>query len=232
MNRYLVMSLVLLFAAGALFAQTAAGTTQAGPNEGGTVMVNTPKGLFVMREGVLAKYDLATLKQEKELELFGAPPAAPAADADRETRTKYFTEIARRAAPALLIPKENSLLLVIGDHFASISQDTLKVEVTGDLTPLVKPTETAGGMGFGMRSESAPGYLLTGNTLYLMRGTEILAVSITTGKVLVRSALPKELQPTQMNFGGMGGMGGGRGNRGNRGGGGGGGAAPAPAPAE
>ena len=74
--------------------------------------------------------------------------------------------------------------------------------------------------------------MLVGNTLYLMRNTELLSVSITDGKVN-HSALPQDLQP-QQNFGGRGGMNGGGGPRDPRGGGGacpGSPRRPAPAPA-
>ena len=60
-----------------------------------------------------------TLKQTRELELFGAPPTAPGADADNETRMKYNTELMKRSGTALLMPRESDLLLVIGDHFCA-----------------------------------------------------------------------------------------------------------------
>ncbi len=111
MNRYLILSIVLLFAAGAVFAtSTAADTTQAGSNSGTTVIVKATKGLFVVRGGVLAKYDFATLKQVKELEMFGPPPTAPTDMTDTDARTKYFNDIQQRTAPALLIPRESDLL--------------------------------------------------------------------------------------------------------------------------
>ena len=79
---------------------------------------------------------------------------------------------------------------------ARINQETLQVGVTGGSTPVVKPVDTNSRGGFGMSMErEAPSYLLTGDTLVLMRNTEILSLSISTGKVLQRSALPKELQP-------------------------------------
>ncbi len=239
MKRFVMMSLLLVATAGLLLAQVTGSGTLTGPTSGSTVMVNTGKGLFALRAGVVAKYDFASLKLVKQLELFGNMPAAPTVDnTDRTASQAYYTALQVRMAPAIMIAKDSSLLIVIGDHFARISQETLKVEAKGDLSPAVKPaatTDTTGGRG-GMRGgmggfEAVPGYLLAGNVLCLMRSTEMLSVSITTGKVLARSALPKILQP-QNPFAGMrgrnGGFGGfnggagdtgGGGRRGNRGGG-------------
>jgi len=220
MKHLVVMSMVLVLAAGALFAQAPAPVT--GPNTGSTVLVNTPKGLFALRDGVLAKYDIATLKPAQELQLFGPMPAPPADFTDNTARQKYFSEFQRRTAPAIMIPKDTSLLVVVSDGFARINQDTLKVEASADLTPAGGTTTAAGGgMGRGFQQAAAPGFLLNGNTLYVMTGKEMLSINITDGKILARTALPQDLQPLQMNFPGGGGPGGGRGGRGNRGGGGG-----------
>jgi len=203
--------LILLLAAGALLAQ--------GPGGGGmqvtgnTLMVTTPKGLFVLRNGVLGKFDPATLKSVMTLELFGPLPAAPAAG-DRDARQAYSTEVQKRMAAPILLVKDNALLIVIGDGLARIDQDTLK----SDALTLNSPNAPAPTGQF--RQEGAPGYLLLGNTLYLMRGTEILSIDVANMKILARGPLPKELQPLQFNFGG--GFGGGGNNNRNNGGGGGG----------
>jgi uncharacterized membrane protein YgcG len=141
-------------------------------------------------------------------------------------------------AAAAMIPKDNSLLIIIGDRFGRFNQDTLAVEAKADLTNPTPAPEAENGR---PRQEPAPGYALVENTLYLLRGTEMLALSITDGKILNRSALPKELEALQFNFfggGNRGNMGGGGnrggGNRGGAGGGenGGGAAAPQGAPAQ
>jgi len=204
--------MILLLAAGAIFAQGFGGGM---PMGGNTLMVNTPKGLYALRAGVLAKFNPTTLKTDQVFELFGAMPTPPAAGADRTAMQTYFTELQRRNAPPIMLVKDDSLIVVIGDSFGRFNQDTLKAEATANLAAPGAAAPAAGGR---TRGEGEPGYLLVNNTLFLMRGTELLSINVTDGKILARTALPKELQPQQMNFP----MGGG-GNRGggNRGGGGG-----------
>ncbi|HOF86616.1 MAG TPA: hypothetical protein PLZ36_00750 [Armatimonadota bacterium] len=195
---------VILLLGGALFAQVA-------PN-GGALMVNTPKGIFALRSGVLARIAPATLKVEKVMQIYGALPEPPAQGAAREAFQQYYAEVAKRNAPAILLVKDGDLLLVTGDIFARINQDTLKVEATANLKD---PAETADPNQRGVRQEPAPGYLLVNTTLYLLRSKDILSVEITDGK-LTRQPLPAQLQPVQPTFQG----GGGRGPGGNAGGGG------------
>ena len=206
----LVMFGLMLLAASALFAQG-----YGGMGGGNALLVNTPKGLFALRAGVLAKYDAATLKPLAVFPLFGAAPEAPGANADRTAYQAYFAEMARRTVPAVMIPKDDSLLIIIGDAYARINQETMKVEAKQDLhTP--GATADAGGR---TQTEPAPGYVMAGNTLYLLRGKEMLALSISDGKILDRSPLPKELQTLQMNGMGRRTGGGGAGGAGGAGGG-------------
>ena len=208
--KHVLMLVVLLLATGALFAQGMPGDASGGDS----TIVNTPKGLFVLRSGVLAKFDAATLKQTQPLlQLFGPAPAAPKDNNDRDAQQKYNADIMRRMAPAIMLVKDNSLLLVIGDGFARINQDTLKTEAMADIKPMAVADAGQGRGGVRM-NEGMPSYLLLGNTLYLARNKELLAISIIDGKV-TRTELPKELQPLQLNFRNMfgGGNGGGGGNR-------------------
>lgn len=229
MKRLLVMGIGLLLATGSLFAQGFGGMM--GGSTGNTIMVNTTKGLFALREGVLAKIDPATMQSGKIFQLFGPAPTAPADNTDRAAQQKYYAELQRRMAPAIMIAKDSSLIIVIGDGFARIDQETLKVEATGDLSSADKTADTTAGGGMRMM-EPAPGYLLVGDKLCLMRSKEMLSVSITDGKILARAPLPKELQPIPFNFGGRGGFGGGNRGGGNRGGGAGGAGGANPAPGQ
>jgi|GEM_PF-2378513 len=221
MKHFISAVTIMLLATGAIFAQGFGGFGGGMPGGGNTLMVNTPKGLFALRGGVLAKFNATTLKSEQVVELFGPMPARPADNNNREAMQAYFTELQRRNAPPIMLVKDNSLLVVIGDIFGRFKQDTLEKEAIGYLSaPGAAATDGRG------RGEGAPCYLLVDNTLFLMRGAELLSISITDGKV-TRQPLPKELQPQQFDFrmGGDRGGGGGGGNRGggNRGGGGGGG---------
>ncbi len=192
-----VLVCVGLLLGGALFAQVA-------PN-GGALMVNTPKGIFALRSGVLARIVPATLKVDKVMQIYGALPEPPGQGSDREAFQKYYAEVAKRNAPAILLVKDGDLLLVTGDIFARINQDTLKVEATANLKD---STETADLNQRGFRQDPAPGYLLVNTTLYLLRAKEIVSVNIADGK-LTRQPLPAQLQPAQVNYMGGGNRGGG-----------------------
>lgn len=209
MKQCIGMVVAFVLATGALFAQ-AVGPASVGT--GGTLLINAPKGIFALRGGVLAKYDTTTLKAVQVFSLFGPAPEQPAQGADRDAIGKYYAEMQRRGAPAIMLVKDNSLLVVIGDNFARISQENIQqIEAKADLKPQTATEENNGGRFRVM--ETAPGYLLVGNTLYLLRSKEMLAITITDGKV-VHAALPNELQPVQMTF--MGARGGQGGNRGNQ----------------
>jgi len=210
--RFFWLLAIAMLATSSLFAQGFGGRQGSGAMT--TLMLNTPKGLFTLRSGVLAKYDLATLQPVKTLALFGAAPELPAGNAQRADRDKYYAEIAKRNAPAIMLTtKDGGLIIVIGDGFARINQDTLKVDASSSLVdPKAPPVDPNAPRAI----EPVPGYLLVDTTLYLMRGKEMLAVNTTDGKVSTRSALPKELLPLPMpSFQrGGGGPGGGGGNPG------------------
>ena len=115
------------------------------------------------------------------------------------------------ARPAIMIAQGDSLIVVIGDGFARLSQDTLAVEAHADLTPpAVAGADATQQRGFQM--DPMPGYLLTDTTLYLMRPQELFAITTADGK-LTRTALAKELAPLPNLFGGGGGRLGGGGGR-------------------
>lgn len=204
--KHLFSALLLVLATGILFAQGFGGGMPGG-NSGNTLLVNSPKGLFALRAGVLAKFDAATLKSALVFELFGPMPERPTDNNNRDAMQKYVTELQRRMAPPIMLVKDDALLVVIGDGFARINQDTLKVEATADLSPPGAPVAADAGRGF-RNTDIVPGYLLVNNTLFLMRGTELLSLSVTDGKILARTPLPKELQPLQLNL-----PAGGRGNQ-------------------
>ncbi|HEX2948122.1 MAG TPA: hypothetical protein VHV83_00890 [Armatimonadota bacterium] len=228
--RYFILMVGLMLASIPLLAQGFGRMPMMNMGGGNTVMVSSTKGLFALRNGVIVKYTISPFQQAQELQLFGAAPQAPTDTTDQAAMQKYYADVQRRVASAIMLVKDNSLLVVIGDGFARINQDTLAVEATGDLRSqeAIDGIATTGRNAMAL-AEGAVSYLLVDNTLYLMRGTEMLAISITDGKA-THVALPKELQPMQMampqmgNRGGnaqggngqQGGNWGGRGNRGNR----------------
>ena len=229
--RYLMLVVIgLSLAVTPLLAQDFGGGMFAGGAGGGSNVVGTSQGLFVLRNGVLAKYDLANLKAPQVFELFGPAPTMPADATDRTAVQAYMTDMQRRTAPGLLLAHDASLLVIVGNGFARISQSTLDVEATADLTPPADAATTAAATQ-GRRMPDSVTAQLQGENLYLIRSREVVALNVKTGAILSRVALPEEMQPR--SFGAPGGGGGGNrgggyvgGHRGNADGG-----TPAPAPA-
>jgi hypothetical protein len=223
MKHFMLMTVTLLLAAGALFAQ---GFMPGGGGNANTIMLKTDKGLFALRNAVLVKYDATTLQQVGEYQIFGPAPTMPVDRTDQQAMQDYRTGLQKRQGPAVMIATKDSLLIIIGDGFGRIDMDTLKPEAKASLVPPVDPNAVPPANPVRAAAEPAPGYVLSDNTLYLMRGKEVLSINITDGTILARTALPTELQPAQ-NMGGRGGggaagaggAGGGRAGRGGRGGG-------------
>ena len=218
--RYLPLVIVaVILSASFVFAQEYMGDMPREASAGGTQMLYSPHGLFVLRTGVLAKYDLQTLQEVRVFELFGPTPELPEDSTDRAGMQAYFAEMQRHMAPALMLPYEDSLLIIVGNGFARIDQETLKVEATADLTMPEEGEGTESGRDLSW-AQPAPTYLLVGETIYLTRSKEILALGVTEGEILGRAPLPEKMQSAPMSgFRGMrGGLPGSGGDLGPRGG--------------
>ena len=203
MKNFVSMTVLLLLAAGALFAQGFTGGN--GGAASTTIMLKTDKAVFALRTGVLVKNDATTLKQLAELQLFGTAPVKPTDPTDQTAMQDYRTQMMKRLAPALMFATKDSLIVIIGDGFWRISQDTLTAAVTTSLAVPGEPATPAARPG----AEPVPGYILDGTTLYLMRAKEELSINITDGTILARVALPDELQPVNLGGGRRNGGGGG-----------------------
>ena len=217
MKTLMTLTITLLLASGALFAQgftfnlngtNLFNTLQGGANSN-TILLKTDNGLFALRSAVLVKYDATTLQQLGEFQIFGPAPEMPTMDAENPdvqdyvtALQNYFKDQQKRQGPALMIASKDSLLVVIGNGFGRINQQTMKLEAKASLLP---PTATPPNGGdqqappilqFLAPAEPTPGYVLAGTTLYLMRGKEVLAINTTDGTILARTSLPAELQAT------------------------------------
>ncbi len=198
-TRYLpVVMAAVIASASCLFAQIYMGGTLREGAVGSTQMVYSSHGLFVLRTGVLAKYDPQTLQEVQVFELFGPAPKLPEDSTDRAGVQTYLGEMQRRMAPALMLTHEDSLLIIVGNGFARIDQETLKVAATADFTMPEEGEGTELGRGL-RRVEPAPTYLLVGQTIYLTRSNEVLALDVTEGEILGRTPLPEEMQPAPMS---------------------------------
>ncbi len=172
--RKLLWALAALITAVPLLAQ---GGSMGMPG-GQTVVLNTTKGLFVLRGNALAKYGTAPLKQANLLQLPGK-------------------------GQTTLLEHDGALLAFNNDKFLRINEETLQIDASADLAATTATTNTNAQR----LPQSAPSYLLVDNTLYLVTGAELLAVNLTTAQVSSRLTLAKELQATQQASGRPGGWG-------------------------
>ncbi|HEY3418552.1 MAG TPA: hypothetical protein VGM23_16875 [Armatimonadota bacterium] len=203
-----------------------------------------PRGVFILHNGVLAKFDVETLKAAGNLELFGPLPPQPpmpqqnATDQDREAMRKWATLALPRTAPPATLALDDMLYIVIGTTFFRVNTATLALEAKSDLAAPAAAAPAAGGApaaGNNFRANQMLGspalMKLDRGVLYVIIQQELLAVDPKTGNVTTRVQLPKELLQNINIFGGMGGFrnqggqggqggqrNGGRGNRGGQGG--------------
>ena len=75
MKYFITMAMLLLLAAGALFAQGFNGGNAGATAT--TIMLKIDNAVYALRSGVLVKNDATTLKQLGELQLFSPAPAMP-----------------------------------------------------------------------------------------------------------------------------------------------------------
>lgn len=158
-----------------------------------TQILQTAKALFVLRGGVLAKYDATTLDMQTMVELFGPMPALPAGEnggaADKQ---RWLLEQAKRLMPAAMLQTGNDLLLVISEQFFRVDTATLKLKVKATLAP---DGDLAQNIARRLLSTFAvPALELHDTTLYIAHGDQLLSVNINDGKILATGALPAQMQ--------------------------------------
>ncbi len=154
-------------------------------------LVATEHGLFVLRAGTLARMDPQQLTPAlPPLELFGPMPEPPQGN-DPAAWQAYAKAQLLRLTPGVLIPCHEDLLVVIGEHFARIDQQTFEVKVGVSFAREGAAPEAP-------RLASPPLYHLDGDTLYLLRDTEMLAINIQDGRLHNRAPLPPALQGRAM----------------------------------
>lgn len=152
-----------------------------------TAVEITPNGLFVLAEGVLARYS-PDLEQRATLQLL--PPLPPAEGKDgRQAQQKWLNERALRSAPAAMLPAGDMLYIVYAGNLFRVNQHTLQMEKT--------PLDPLPGADFRLvvTALSSPVLKLQEDTLYIIRQYDLIAVDVKTGAVLKRADLPKEMAP-------------------------------------
>ena len=240
MRKLLYVVCVLVLATVGAYAQFPGGGMMPGGmmfgQSNGALLESTSKGVFALRNGVLAKFDTKTLQLAGSVELFGPMPAAPQPGLQQNGSgaiREWHMQVAKRSAPAIMLHKDDSLIIVIGSSFFRVNEDTLVISAQSDLTaPNAAPAAPGRMM---MQPATAPAYKLEDDHLLLLEDTELISVNTQDGTVVGRTPLPDAMIPSPMmprgNRGGQGwGGGGGDGRHGNVNGGNDG--APTPPPAQ
>ncbi len=198
------------------------GGNRGGMNQANLALEILPAGVFVLNNGVLAKFDTDTLKLAGTLELLGPLPAQPPmrqnpTEQERQAMRAWFAERMQRAAEPAILQQDNRLYIVLGTKYFCVNPENMQIDVKSDLGAGNEANPQLAMM-------AKPQLKLADGVLYAVLGQELLSVDPATGKVAARAPMPKELFPALApNFGGGGnnaaGGNAGGGNRGNRGGG-------------
>ena len=190
----LVCALALCFSATAVFAQMPG-------NMGSGDMTITKYGLFVLKGGVLAKFDAATLKQQgAALELFGpmlkAPtPGVVSTTQDHSTLMTWSIASGIRRCPAAMLAKDDELLIVMYNSVFRVNQQTMTLDTTQAKLLVDDPQNPNMSSPWMVMNLGKPVLLLNEKVLYILLGTNLVAVNSDTADVLINGALPKEMAP-------------------------------------
>lgn len=150
------------------------------------IVQSTPRGVFVLRNGVLAQLDPQTLQPKTMLDLF--PPVAPAAPRAPFATAPEIPNV-ERMYPASLLLLEDDLLILIGDRLFRVDAAAGKLRYDADLSG---PFGQAANR---WRELVAPPALeLKGDILYIVRATQMCAVDVREGKLLRTVLLPTQMQ--------------------------------------
>jgi len=157
-------------------------------------------GLFVMKKGVLARYDAVTLKLQGVVELFGKLEDLPTEGAlTLQEQTTMITARAQRLLPAAMALHGNDLLLLIGDTFFRVDAQSLDIKVNKSLTDDAQANT---------RIEShlfapTPQMQIAGNIVYVISSqitpqvnVTITAIDSNDGTLLATKSLPAPLMPS------------------------------------
>jgi len=187
-------------------------------------MTITPNGIFILKSGVLMRFDTKLKQQGTSLELFGAlavqpPMSETPTDAERQAMMAWMRDAAPRMSPAAMLAKDDELLIVIGTTLFRVNQKTLVLDTKQ--TKLVAQADMAENRPLAALMTGKPVLQLNDKTLYIIIGANLAAVNADTGDVLSTGVLPKETTVNMMNMMRPMRNGGGNGGGGVRGGGGG-----------
>lgn len=154
----------------------------------------TPQGFFVLRCGVLAKYDAVSLKPAGVIELFG-PLAAPMNKTTPEEQQQMLIERGKRVLPAAMTVRGTDLLVVIGEQYFRIDAVGCTTKARGSLTPAGAPDDMWAPERL-VKITNPPLLEVNGDVLLVLRDQQLVSVQVADGKVLGTATLPAVMFPT------------------------------------
>lgn len=154
------------------------------------------QGIFVLTGGTLTKYD-TKLKEQGTLKF--VEPAAPVSTDSSDTGAPPRRQMPRSGVVLIAPnsdPAKEKVLVVYGTDFISIDAATFKVAAKGKLPDPEPPAGApAGGMGNRGGFGGTPTLELSGTTLFVVRGSQIVGINIEDGSVVGKATLPQQAPP-------------------------------------
>jgi len=168
------------------------------------IMKATPDGLFLVHNGILAKYDAEQGQLAGTLPLFGEPfDWPPDYQPQGDDGNLFLLERMRRMLIAGISSVDHDVLVVLGSQFFRIDANTLQVKIVSTVVkpdPLLEAARLLAqpdGMGVvsnPMALFSPPQLELTGRMLHVMRGNnQVISINVDTGNAIA-GKLPPAMQ--------------------------------------
>jgi len=159
-----------------------------------TQLCLTPQGVFVLRNGVLARLNADTLATEKTVELFGPLPERQVAAENQGIDRQWLAEAAKRLLPAAILVRENDVLAVVGEQYFRVDIATMEVKVNVALGNPFAPNPLLQDLMRMRENTSEPSLTLHDKMLYVALPDKVVSVKIADGEVLARGSLPAKMQ--------------------------------------
>lgn len=168
------------------------------------------QGIFVLTAGTLTKFD-TKLKEQGTLK-FVEPAPPPSADSS-DTSTQPRRQMMPRGGVVMIAPNSDAakekVLVVYGTDFFSIDAASFKVAAKCKLPDPEPPAgaPAAGAPGGGMGGRMMGGFFgtptleLNGNTVYVIRGSQMVAINIDDATVVGKATLPQQAPMAPANPG-------------------------------
>jgi hypothetical protein len=165
----------------------------------------TPDGVFLLKTGVLIKYETGSMKQSGLLQLFGAMPAPPTVQdpslptaEERDARQAWTMKNMERFAPATMLQEQGKLYILSGDNYFCVDAKTLTLVAKANLALEDEYTNVRTPTRFVL-----PQLKVEAGVVYALFGQDLLTVEPASGKVLTRTALPPEMFAPPAGLGGL-----------------------------